>query len=185
MVIEPDEEIILGLCKVGLTSEHLAVYWASADTLTLPAGTQLLRLPFLECRGAGMTSAKYGKLSGSQQIVITRQNRAKLRLCYLQKPFLSRIVVYICNPWEECHLHKPALPVLILVVGTEFKALFPAILCQICHVFLPNILLHAAVRLSFERTWRAGGMIRLHSTLYAGYFYRKQTYMGTVLFRAL
>lgn len=127
----------------------------------------LLRLPFLECRGAGMTSAKYGKLSGSQQIVITGQNGAKLRLCYLQKPFLSRIVVYICNPWEERHLYQPGLPV-PLIARTEFKALFPAVLCQICCVFLPNILLHTAVHcLSFERTWRAGGIIGLHSTLYA------------------
>lgn len=42
MVIEPDEKIILGLCKVSLTPEYLAVYWAIADTLTLPAGMQLL-----------------------------------------------------------------------------------------------------------------------------------------------
>lgn len=60
MVIEPDEKIILGLCKVSLMPEYLAVCWASAVILALAAGTQLLRLPFLECWGAGMTSAKHG-----------------------------------------------------------------------------------------------------------------------------
>lgn len=71
------------------------------------------------------------------------------------------------------------------LLGAECKALFPAVPCQICRVFPPNILLHTAVhRLSFERTWRAGGIISLHSTLYADCFYIMQTYMDTVLFRA-
>ena len=59
MVVELDEKITLGLCKVGLMPEDLAVCWASADTLS-PAGPQLLGLLFLECWGAGLTSAKYG-----------------------------------------------------------------------------------------------------------------------------
>lgn len=157
--------------------EYLAVDWASADTLTLPAGTQLLRLPFLECWGAGINSAKYGKLSGSQQIVITRQNRAKLRLCYLQKPFLSRAVMYIRSPWKSAiRTRQGFLSSSSSLLGAECKALFPAVLCQICRVFLPNILLHTAVhRFSFERTWRAGGIISLHSTLYADCFYIMQT----------
>lgn len=100
-----------------LRQSVLRGYWASADTLTLPAGTQLLRLPFLECWHAGISSPKYGKLSGSRQIVITRKNRAKLRLCYLQNPSLSRIVVYIRNPWGAHHPHQPGLPVLLLLIA--------------------------------------------------------------------
>lgn len=54
MVIEANEKIILGLCKVSLTPECLVVYWASTGTLALPAGMQLLSLSFLECWDAGM-----------------------------------------------------------------------------------------------------------------------------------
>lgn len=49
MGIEPDEKIVLGLCKVSLMPDYLVGYWASADTLALAAVTQLLGLPFLEC----------------------------------------------------------------------------------------------------------------------------------------
>lgn len=154
MGIEPGEKIILELCKVSLTPEYPVGYWASADTLALPAVTRLLGLPFLECWRAGMTSAKYGKLSGSQQIVITRQNRAKLRLCYLQKLFLSRIVVYTRDSWDKCHLHQPGLPgLLLLIARNRVQRPFPS-----CSV--PNLPCvspqHPAVHcLSFERIWKA------------------------------
>lgn len=112
-------ELFSDCARSVLRQSILRVYWASADTLTLPAGTQLLRLPFLECWHAGISSPKYAKLSGSQQIVITGQNRAKLRLCYLQKPSLSRIVVYVRNPWEAHHPHQPGLPVLLLLIAQD------------------------------------------------------------------
>lgn len=63
MIIESNEKVILELCKVSLTPEYPMVYWASTDTLALPAGMQLLSLAFLECWVAGMQNKENCQVS--------------------------------------------------------------------------------------------------------------------------
>lgn len=186
LVIEPNDKIMSGLCKSSLTPEHLAVYWAGADALALPARAQLAAEAALHrmpgCRNDFCKTWKAVRLPANRH---HQPERGKEEAALFTKPFLSRRVVYIHNPRKNVtSTSQGFLSSSSLVLGTEFKALFPPGLCLICHVFLPSTLLHtAAHHLSFERTWRAGGVISLPRTPYADCFYVMQTEADSV-FRA-
>lgn len=146
LVVEPNDKIISGLCKNGLTPEHLVVHWAGVDTLTLPAGTQLAaqaaihRMP--GCRNDFCKTWKAVRFPANRH---HQAEQGKVEAALFTEPFLSRIVVYIHNPWKNVTSTSQGFLSSSLVLGTEFKALFPPVLCLICRVFLPNTLLHAAV----------------------------------------
>lgn len=138
MAIELDEKIVLGLCKVSLTPEYLAVvYWASAGTLTLSLGMQLLQaVSFLECRYAEMTSAKYGKLSGSPENQHHQAGQGKVGSVLFTKtlPEQSSCV----TPHKSVVRTSKGFLFCSLLLQTEFRGLSLAVPCQIAVCFYPK-----------------------------------------------
>lgn len=167
MVTESNEKIILGLCKLSLTSEYPVVNWASSDTLTLPASMQLLNLSFLECWDAGMQNMENCQVSSK---LSPPSKTGQSWGCVIYKISREELCISIAPEKNVIHCSQGFLSSSLLL-GMESKALFwPT--CQIHYVFLPNILLHrtGVYCLSLERTWRAGPCSASMVHLCAGYF---------------
>lgn len=103
----------------GQSYTNPVVNWASTDTLTLPAGMQLLSLSFLECWDVGMQNMEnYQASSKLSPPVKTGQSWG----CVIYKN--SRRVVYILVPREECCALQPRFPVLLLVARNGVQGPF-------------------------------------------------------------
>lgn len=151
MVIQSNEKIILGLCKVSLTPEYPVVSWTSTDTLTLPAGMQLLSLSFLECWDAGMQNMENSQASSKLSLAgKTGQSWG----CVIYKTS-RRLCISVAPGKSTMHCSQGFLSSSSLLLRMESKALFwPCAKSAVC--FYPTSCYTGVHWISLERTWRAG-----------------------------